>query len=203
MFLYIMCFCSFGKDVCKDNANRMQNIKSHLNVMLRCSLSYAKIMQTECRTSSLLECYAEVQLILCKDNTLYQTANGSWGKLILIVLICPMIWIIMTCVCAFSNLSFACQVEEACDAVADAAVFVVDKGIEKSHGTSGWYHVVVGDGCGNQATVALAQCRLASCLPYPYAAVALDACGDNEAVIFEQVAVERLRYLCHPYAEER
>ena len=27
MFLYIMCFCSFGKDVCKDNANRMQNIK--------------------------------------------------------------------------------------------------------------------------------------------------------------------------------
>ena len=24
-------------------------------------------MQTECSTSSLLECYAEVQLILCKD----------------------------------------------------------------------------------------------------------------------------------------
>ena len=32
------------------------------------SLSYAKIMQGECRTSSLLECYAEVKLILCKDN---------------------------------------------------------------------------------------------------------------------------------------
>ena len=32
------------------------------------SLSYAKIMQTECRISSLLEYYAEVQLILCKDN---------------------------------------------------------------------------------------------------------------------------------------
>ena len=30
--------------ICKDNANREQNIKSHLNVMLRCSLSYAKIM---------------------------------------------------------------------------------------------------------------------------------------------------------------
>ena len=32
-----------------------------------CSLSLAKIMQTESRTSSLLERYAEVQLILCKD----------------------------------------------------------------------------------------------------------------------------------------
>ena len=29
---------------------------------------FAKIMQIECRTSSLLECYAEMQLILCKDN---------------------------------------------------------------------------------------------------------------------------------------
>ena len=36
--------------------------------MLRCSLSYAKIMQTERRISSLLGYYAEVQLILCKDN---------------------------------------------------------------------------------------------------------------------------------------
>ena len=36
--------------------------------MLRCSLSYAKIMQIECRTTSLLDCYAEMQLILCKDN---------------------------------------------------------------------------------------------------------------------------------------
>ena len=25
-------------------------------------------MQTECRTTSLLDCYAEVLLILCKDN---------------------------------------------------------------------------------------------------------------------------------------
>ena len=36
--------------------------------MLRCSLSYAKIMQIEGRTTSLLDCYAEMQLILCKDN---------------------------------------------------------------------------------------------------------------------------------------
>ena len=35
--------------------------------MLRCSLSYSKIVQTESRTLSLLERYAEVQPILSKD----------------------------------------------------------------------------------------------------------------------------------------
>ena len=34
-----------------------------------CSLSNAKIVQTEGRTPSLLECYAEVQPIFCKDTT--------------------------------------------------------------------------------------------------------------------------------------
>ena len=48
--------------LCKPKAEH----QACLNVMQRCSLSYAKIMQTESRTSSLLECYAEVQLILCK-----------------------------------------------------------------------------------------------------------------------------------------
>ena len=28
---------------------------------------FAKIMQIDCRTTSLLDCYAEMQLILCKD----------------------------------------------------------------------------------------------------------------------------------------
>ncbi len=36
--------------------------------MLRCSLYYLKIMQIEGRTSNLFECYAEMQLILSKDN---------------------------------------------------------------------------------------------------------------------------------------
>ena len=41
-------------------------IKSCLSVMPRCSLSYAKIMQIESRIIQvLLECYAEMQLILC------------------------------------------------------------------------------------------------------------------------------------------
>ena len=51
--------------------------------MLRCSLSYAKIVQTECRTTSLLDCYAEVQPILCKGNAkslsciVYRYANNK------------------------------------------------------------------------------------------------------------------------------
>ena len=48
---------------CKDSANRIQ---SSLLELLRCNLSYAKIVQTESRISSLLEYYAEVQPILCK-----------------------------------------------------------------------------------------------------------------------------------------
>jgi len=35
-------------------------------VLPRCQLSYAKMMQAECRTSSLLVRYAEVPAILCK-----------------------------------------------------------------------------------------------------------------------------------------
>lgn len=35
-------------------------------MLLRCQLSYAKMVQTECRTTSVLDCYAEVPVILCK-----------------------------------------------------------------------------------------------------------------------------------------
>ena len=42
-------------------------MQAGLQAMPRCSLSYAKIMQTESRGASWLASYAEVQLILCKD----------------------------------------------------------------------------------------------------------------------------------------
>ena len=42
-------------------------MQAGLQAMPRCSLSYAKIMQTESRDASWLASYAEVQLILCKD----------------------------------------------------------------------------------------------------------------------------------------
>ena len=39
----------------------------------------AKIMQIECRTTSLLDCYAEMQLILCKDtnNSVFLYIRGG------------------------------------------------------------------------------------------------------------------------------
>ena len=37
------------------------------NIQLSLSLQKSKIVQTESRTSSLFECYAEVLPILCKD----------------------------------------------------------------------------------------------------------------------------------------
>ena len=51
----------------RDSANREQNTKLVLSVMPRCSLSCAKIVQTESRKSSSLELFAEVQPIFCKD----------------------------------------------------------------------------------------------------------------------------------------
>ena len=39
--------------------------------MLRCRLPYAKVVQTECRASSLLERYAEVPPTLCKGTKIY------------------------------------------------------------------------------------------------------------------------------------
>ena len=49
---------------CKPSAER----QARLNVMPRCSLFCAKIVQTERRTSSLLERYAEVLPIFCKNS---------------------------------------------------------------------------------------------------------------------------------------
>ena len=39
-----------------------------MNVLPRCRLSYAKIVQIEGRTSNLFECFAEMPPILCKDS---------------------------------------------------------------------------------------------------------------------------------------
>ena len=45
-------------------------MQARLQSLLRCSLSYAKIMQTEGRDASLLAIFAEVLLILCKSKTI-------------------------------------------------------------------------------------------------------------------------------------
>ena len=45
-----------------------------------CSFSSVKIVQTESRTSSLFECFAEVQPILCKDTTFPRNFQGFREK---------------------------------------------------------------------------------------------------------------------------
>ena len=50
------------KSKCKSRAEH----QARLNAMPRCSFAYAKQMQIESRASSSLECYAEMQLCLCK-----------------------------------------------------------------------------------------------------------------------------------------
>ena len=62
--------------LCKPRAEH----QACLNVMPRCSQSYAKIVQTESRTSSLFECFAEVQPILCKDNEFNSILHYHWAK---------------------------------------------------------------------------------------------------------------------------
>ena len=54
---------------CKDNANREQNHQACLNVMPRCRLSYAKIMQTASRIIKLacMLCL-DAAYLMCKDN---------------------------------------------------------------------------------------------------------------------------------------
>ena len=48
--------------------------------MLRCSLSYAKITQTECiMKKNVFISYAEVQLILCKDNAYFSKRCILYG----------------------------------------------------------------------------------------------------------------------------
>ena len=52
--------------LCKDCASREQNHQACLNVMPSRRQSYAKIVQIERRTTSLLDRYAEMPPILCK-----------------------------------------------------------------------------------------------------------------------------------------
>jgi len=65
---------------------------SPLDVIMNFCISSAKIMQIERRTSSWLECYAEMQLILSNDNAnrtqnikflrAKNGENGTWVELL-------------------------------------------------------------------------------------------------------------------------
>ena len=70
----LRCSLSFAKIM------QMSAMKACFQIA-ECSLSYAKIMQIECRTSSLLECFAEMQLILCKDKKIIWKTNEMRTKI--------------------------------------------------------------------------------------------------------------------------
>ena len=72
------CYAEPKPFLCKESARREQKHQACLDVMPSRSLSYAKIMQTESRDSSLLVIYADVQLILCKDNAFLLIQQSKW-----------------------------------------------------------------------------------------------------------------------------
>ena len=77
--------------LCKDCASREQNHQACLNVMPSRRQSYAKIVQIERRTTSLLDRYAEVQLILCKNTFFSSHRQTSWIILMQIAQTVPQI----------------------------------------------------------------------------------------------------------------
>ena len=91
--------------------------------------------------------------------------------------------------------------QEAGDLGGEASVLVVDEGIEEAGlGVQGG-DVVVGDGGGDEGGVALSQQDLFAGAAHAELAVALKTHGDDEAVVLDEVAVERLRELHDAHIE--
>ena len=82
--------------------------------------------------------------------------------------------------------------QQAGDATGEAAVFVVDVGIEQAGFPRGvgWEDVVVGYAGGYEGGVPLSQTDLVARGTDADGAVALDAHGDDEGVVLDEVAVE-------------
>lgn len=82
--------------------------------------------------------------------------------------------------------------EEAGEAAAEATILVIDIGIEDTDGWGEGDEVVVSDGGWNEAAVAFVEDDFIACGAHMEFAVATDAHGDNETVVFQQVAMEWL-----------
>ena len=74
--------------------------------------------------------------------------------------------------------------EEAGEAAAEATILVIDIGIEDTDGWSERDEVVVGDRGWNEATVAFVEDDFIACGAHMEFAVAIDAHGDNETIVF-------------------
>ena len=84
------------------------------------------------------------------------------------------------------------HMEEAGEAAAEAAIHIVDIGIEDTDGGGERDKVVVGKGGWNETAVALTDDDFIACGAYMEFAVAIDAHGDDETIVFQQVAMEWL-----------
>lgn len=84
------------------------------------------------------------------------------------------------------------HMEEAGEAAAEAAIHIVDIGIEDTDGGGERDKVVVSDGGWNETAVALTDDDFIACGAYMEFAVAIDAHGDDETIVFQQVAMEWL-----------
>jgi len=82
--------------------------------------------------------------------------------------------------------------EEAGEAAAEATIHIVDIGIEDTDGGGERDKVVVSDGGWNETAVALTDDDFIACGAYMEFAVAIDAHGDDETIVFQQVAMEWL-----------
>ena len=80
--------------------------------------------------------------------------------------------------------------EEAGDASAEAAVLVVNEGIEDAGLALEGDDIVVGDGGWDEGAGAFTEEDFIACGAYPNLAVTLDAHTDDEAVVLDEVAVE-------------
>lgn len=93
---------------------------------------------------------------------------------------------------AFGFVLLRGHMEEAGEAAAEATILVIDIGIEDTDGWGERDEVVVGDGSWNEATVAFVEDYFIACGAHVEFAVAIDAHGDDETVVFQQVAMEWL-----------
>ena len=82
--------------------------------------------------------------------------------------------------------------EEAGEAATEATILVINIGIEDTDCWGERDEVVVSDGGWNEAAVAFAEDDFIACGAHMEFAVAIDAHGDYETIVFQQVAMEWL-----------
>ena len=90
---------------------------------------------------------------------------------------------------------FSGYVEESSHCSREALVHVVDEGVEQAGSAMQRRDVVVGYSCGYQCGVALPQKDLIACGTYTNPAITLDTHRDDEAVVFQEIAVEGCGYI--------